>query len=102
MKKNAIRVRGASKVRGFELKNEMNEILVELVKNMKPTEHVILLYSNSKEKHDILFTYLKAGLEMGEAAAYVAGEQSPEEVRRAMREFGIDVGRYSNIRRLVL
>lgn len=72
---------------------QKNEI-VEFVKNMKATDHVILLYTNPKEKHDVLFTYLKAGLERGEAAAYVAGQEHPEQIKQAMREFGIDVGRY--------
>ena len=72
---------------------ERSEIL-EFVKNLKATDHVILFYINPRAKHDILFTYLKAGLEGGEAAAYVAGEETPEQIKRAMREFGIDVERY--------
>jgi archaellum biogenesis ATPase FlaH len=72
---------------------EKNEIL-EFVKSMKTTDHVILLYTNTEDKHIVLFTYLKAGLEKDEAAAYVAGEETPEEIKQAMREFGIDVERY--------
>ena len=30
---------------------------------MKVTDHVILLYTDSGDTHDVLFTYLKAGLE---------------------------------------
>lgn len=72
---------------------EKSEIF-ESVKNMKATGHVILLYTNPEDKRNVLFTYLKAGLEGGEAAAYVAGQESTEEVKQAMQEFGIDVERY--------
>lgn len=72
---------------------ERGEIL-EFVRNMKPTDHVILLYTSPRDRHDVLFTYLKAGLERGEAAAYVAGQETPERIKQVMREFGIDVERY--------
>jgi len=69
---------------------EKDEIL-QFVKQMKPRDHVIMFHSNREDKHQILFTYLKAGLDQGEAAAYVASEETPDEIRQAMRRFGIDV-----------
>lgn len=72
---------------------EKDEIL-EFVKNLKVKDHVIFFYANPKDKHDILFTYLKAGLEDCEAVAYVASQESPEQIKRAMRDFGIDVEQY--------
>jgi len=68
--------------------------ILEFVKNLKIKDHVILFYANPKEKHDVLFTYLKAGLEKGEAVAYVASQESPEQIEQAMRDFGIDVKQY--------
>jgi hypothetical protein len=55
---------------------------------------VILFYSNPRDKREVLFTYLKAGLDAGEAAIYVASEESPDEIRRAMKEFGLDSARH--------
>jgi hypothetical protein len=72
---------------------EKDEIL-EFVKNLKIKDHVILFYANPKDKHDVLFTYLQAGLEKGEAVAYVASQESPEQIEQAMQEFGIDVEQY--------
>ncbi|MEM2122352.1 MAG: MEDS domain-containing protein [Candidatus Bathyarchaeia archaeon] len=69
----------------------MKTEILDFVRNMKATDHVILFYSNPEDKHLVLFTYLKAGLDNGEAAAYVAGEESVAEVRRAMKNFGFDV-----------
>lgn len=70
--------------------------IIEFVKNMQPKDHVVLLYEEIRDKHDVLFTYLKTGLEKGEAAAYVASQETPEQIRQAMREFGIDVEQYEN------
>lgn len=61
---------------------EKSEVL-SFVKRMEATDHVIMFYSNPDDKRLALFAYLKAGLEEGEAAAYVAGEESVEEVKRA-------------------
>jgi hypothetical protein len=68
---------------------QKSEIL-DFVEEMKARDHVIFFYSNTEDKHRVLFTYLKAGLDRGEAAAYVATD-SPDEIRRAMKKFGIDV-----------
>lgn len=65
--------------------------IVEFVEQMKPTDHVIFFYSRPEDKYRILFAYLKAGLDRGEAAAYVAGQESPDAIRQAMKRFGIDV-----------
>lgn len=69
----------------------MKTEILDFVRNMKATDHVILFYSNPEDKHLVLFTYLKAGLDNGEAAAYIAGEESVAEVRRAMKNFGFEV-----------
>lgn len=39
--------------------------LLDFVRKMKTTDHVILFYTNRNEKRNILFTYLKAGLDRG-------------------------------------
>lgn len=72
---------------------EKDEIL-DFVRNMKPTDHVIMFYEAPEDKHRVLFTYLKAGLDSQEAAAYVAGDETPNEIREAMAKFGIDVDEY--------
>jgi len=44
---------------------EKSEIL-EFVNQMEAKDHVIMFYSKPEDKHQVLFTYLKAGLEQGE------------------------------------
>ncbi len=69
---------------------EKNEVL-DFVEQMKTSDHVILFYSNPEDKHQVLFTFLKAGLDKGEAAAYVASQETPDKIREGMRSFGINV-----------
>ena len=61
---------------------------------MKQKDHAIMFYTNRSDKHHVLFTYLKAGLDNGEAAIYVAGDESPNRIKEAMRRFGLNVERY--------
>jgi hypothetical protein len=61
---------------------------------MKPRDHCMLFYENRKYKQLILFTFLKAGLDRGEAAIYVAGDESPRAIKKAMKNFGLDVEEY--------
>jgi hypothetical protein len=71
-----------------------NQEIVDFVKELKATDHVILFYSKPEDKREVLFTYLKAGLDHGEAAAYVATQESPDEIMDSMRSFGVDVDRF--------
>jgi hypothetical protein len=68
--------------------------ILDFVKTMHAKDHAILFYSNRQDKHQILFTYLKAGLDAGEAAIYVASEETTDEIARAMKDFGVNVEQY--------
>lgn len=65
--------------------------ILKFVRTMHARDHAILFYNNPQDKQEILFTFLKAGLDAGEATMYVASEETPFEIRRAMEQFGIDV-----------
>jgi len=67
------------------------EKALQLVSEMRPTNHAVFLYESAEVKHKVLFNYIKAGLENGEATAYVATEEDPSQIRDAMKQFGIDV-----------
>jgi len=62
---------------------------------MKPGDHCMLLYKDRKYKQSVLFTFLKAGLERGEAVIYIAGRESPQKLKKAMKDFGLDVEKYT-------
>lgn len=77
----------------FKAESE-TERLSRFLKQLKPTEHVIFVYETQESKYDVLFNYIKHGLENGEAAVYVCSEATPAQIKTAMKLFGIDVEKY--------
>lgn len=75
--------------------DEMRKV-ASFVKNMKPTDHAILFYSEREMKRQVLFTYLKEGLENGEAAAYIVSQETLDEIREAMGDAGFNVPQLEN------
>ncbi|MFQ6080897.1 MAG: MEDS domain-containing protein [Candidatus Bathyarchaeia archaeon] len=69
------------------------EKAIRFLKDLRPTNHVLFLYESSEAKYNILFNYLKVGLENGEAAVYIAAEENPSQIRDAMKRFGIEVAK---------
>lgn len=68
--------------------------ILEFVNTMHAKDHAILFYASQQGKRDVLFTYLERGIESGEAAIYVASDESVHETRRAMEDFGMSVAQY--------
>ncbi|HKZ94548.1 MAG TPA: MEDS domain-containing protein [Candidatus Bathyarchaeia archaeon] len=67
------------------------EAVLDLVPQLKPTDHAIMFYEYPEDKYRVLFDYLKAGLDSQEAVAYVAGiDETPSQVRNLMQKRGID------------
>ena len=65
--------------------------IASIVSQLKPTNHVLFVYKSSEDKHNVLFNYLKAGLEDGDAVLYVASEETPNQIGDAMKRFGVEV-----------
>ena len=70
------------------------EKLIHVLKDLRPTNHTIIMYETPEAKYNVLFNYVKLGLENGEAVAYIGSEESPSQIRDAMKRFGIDVEKY--------
>ena len=94
MQTNFEEVWGSSVNADFIQTNRVSEKVTHFVGELKPRDHVIFVYQSREAKHNVLFNYLKIGLENGESAAYVASEETPDEIRKSMREFGINVDTY--------
>jgi len=74
--------------------NSVSEKVTHFVEELKPRDHVIFVYQSQEAKHNVLFHYLKAGLDNGDGAAYVASEETQSQIKEAMKRFGIDVEKY--------
>jgi len=67
------------------------EAVVNLVRQLKPTDHAVMFYEFVEDKYRVLFEYLRAGLDAQEAVAYVAGvDETPSQVRMLLEKGGID------------
>ena len=70
------------------------EKLTHVLEDLRPTNHIIIMYETPEAKYNILFNYLKLGLENGEAVAYIGSADGPTQIRDFMKRFGIDVEKY--------
>ena len=67
--------------------------LIYFVKNIKPTDHIILLYDTLENKRKVLFNFLGNGLRKRKGAVYICSEETPQKIRSEMTAFHVDVGR---------
>ena len=65
------------------------------VKKIRPGDHIVLFYESPAFKHEVLFTYLKSGLDKGITALYYSHKEPADDILRGMRSFGIEVERYA-------
>jgi sugar-specific transcriptional regulator TrmB len=84
--------RSATDCRDFHY--SASDKLARVLKGLKPRDHAILVYNSPEVKREALFTYIRYGLERGEAAKYVCSEETPSEIRKAMSRFGVNVEEY--------
>jgi len=67
---------------------------VHFVETLKPSDHTIFVYQSEEAKHNVLFNYIRLGLENGEAAVYVTSSEGLSEIRDGMKQCGILVDKY--------
>ena len=70
------------------------EKATRFIRHLRPRNHAIFLYESSEAKYNVLFNYVKVGLENGEAAVYIVAEENPSQIRDAMKRYGIEVEKY--------
>ncbi len=76
------------------------EKVIDFMEELRPTNHLIFVYDSPEAKYNVLFNYLKAGLDNHEATVYVAAEESPDQIKEAMKRFGIQVQRHEKTKAL--
>jgi len=64
---------------------------LDYVRSLKASNHGIFFYRNPREKHEVLFNFLEAGLEKDELAVYIASQETSKQIRRHMEDFGLNV-----------
>jgi len=71
--------------------------ILNFVKGLQASDHAILFYNDLKNCRQALFTFLKAGMDKGEAAVYVAGRETSKQNQKATDEFSVNVKRYEMV-----
>ncbi len=61
------------------------------IRNLKAGNHGIFFYRSPQEKHEVLFNFLQAGIQKGKGAIYVASQETSKQIRRHMKDFGLNV-----------
>ena len=67
----------------------LNSIVHDFLSNFDPGTHVVLFYDTTESKRNLLFTHLKYG-ENSQGLTYVCSEESPEQIRQGLLDFGMD------------
>ncbi len=76
------------------------EKVIGFMEQLRPSNHVIFVYDNPEAKYNVLFNYIKFGLDNGEAGVYVASDEKPNQIREAMKKFGINVEKHEKTKAL--
>ena len=69
----------------------MADEVSEAIRGMPSGTHAVLVYDSQRNKRDVLFRHLKAGVE-SHGLVYVCSEESPSSIRSGLRTEGVDVG----------
>jgi hypothetical protein len=72
------------------------------VTNIRPGDHLCILYETEEQHQQVFRAYLRRGLENGEKVLYIADERSPEAIERSLRATGLDTGPYTSSGQLAI
>jgi len=82
---------------GLEMSN-----IVRTLQGLAPNDHAVLFYSDIGAKRELVFPFLLEALEKQGVAVYVTDHEPPDELREAMKHWGIYVDRYEQDRSLTI
>jgi len=69
----------------------VSEELNNFIQKIKISDHIIMFYDTPEVKHNILYNYIKNGLERKKGVLYICSDESPQQIRKSMNSFGISV-----------
>lgn len=76
--------------------------LLTALQQLGPHDHQSLIYDSAQDRFDVAIPFIRIGLDRGEKCIYIADDGMAADVRRAMRDRGIDVERALAAKSLVL
>jgi hypothetical protein len=85
-----------------DLRNIVNEPVIEFVANVKAGEHGCIFFTSKEVMKDIQFVFVKSGLENNWGVVYATATESIEQVRYSMKNYGIDTARFEGNDSLII
>jgi len=76
--------------------------IVRTVQGLAPNDHAVLFYSDISSKRELVFPFLQEALDKEGVAVYVTEHEPFDELREAMKHWGIYVDRYEQDRSLII
>jgi two-component system cell cycle sensor histidine kinase/response regulator CckA len=83
-------------------KKQKYEELKQSIKDMKPGDHLCLIYETEKEHRALLTPFMRQGLELGEKVLYIIDDHTQKEVLNYLRNDGMVVESYLKSGQLVI
>lgn len=80
---------------------EKSEI-IKTLQGLAPSDHAVLFYSDIHSKRELVFAFLEVAFRNHGVAIYVTEHEPFDEVRDAMRRWGINVEKYESDRSLAI
>lgn len=77
-----------------DARNRIEASPEQFLTTLKAGEHGCIFFTSKEVMQKIQFAFVKSGLENNWGAVYATATQSIEEVRSAMRKYGIDTNRF--------
>jgi DNA-binding PadR family transcriptional regulator len=78
------------------------EEILQYVRNLRDYDHAILFYDSPEEKWCVISSHLSYALENESHAVYVCYFEEPDQVREALKQYGIDVRIHESDGRLTI
>ncbi len=79
----------------------LNQEVSDFLKEFDAGTHAVLFYDNQESKRELLFSHLKFGQNY-QGLAYVCSEESPEQIRSEMIQFGLEANTVKGNQRLTI
>ena len=83
---------------GFKM---LNQEVTDFLREFDAGTHAVLFYDNQESKRELLFSHLKFGQNY-QGLAYVCSEESPEQIRGEMIQFGLEANTVKGKQRLTI
>lgn len=86
----------------ISINNQDLKKTLEFVKNVVAHKHIAFFYTSDDRRIQVLYNFVKGGLERNMGVCYISFKESAEEIISAMWDFGIDAANFERRASLII